>query len=111
MIKNLILAAQTEWEILNENTRRQILGYDDQIMMVKVEFDAGAIGYIHQHEHRQTTYVVSGIFEFTVGDQTSIVKQGDALYMQPNVPHGVKCIEKGILIDTFTPARQDFIQK
>ncbi len=94
---------------LNESTTRQILGYDDQMMLVKIDFEAGGIGYVHQHKHLQCTYVVCGVFEFQVGEKTKTVKAGDGLYMEPNVPHGVKCIESGTLIDTFSPARVDFL--
>ncbi|MDD4439220.1 MAG: cupin domain-containing protein, partial [Tissierellia bacterium] len=34
----------------------------------------------------------------------------DGLYIAPNVLHGTKCIEPGILIDCFSPMREDFIK-
>lgn len=106
---NFIFGDKAECIQINEGLNRQILGYNDQIMMVKIEFKTGTIGYAHTHLHSQTTYVVSGVFEFQVGEQIQIVKTGDGLFMEPNVLHGVKCIEEGILIDTFTPVRQDFL--
>ncbi len=107
---NFIFEDQTEWVQLNEMTRRQVLGYDEKMMLVKIEFKAGGIGYTHQHEHCQCTYVVSGTFEFQIGEETRLVKAGDGLYMEPNVLHGVKCIEEGVLIDTFSPLREDFLK-
>jgi len=107
---NFIFENQTEWVQLNEMTRRQVLGYDEKMMLVKIELKAGAIGYVHQHEHCQCTYVVSGAFEFQIGEETRLVKAGDGLYMEPNVLHGVKCIEEGVLIDTFSPIRLDFLK-
>jgi len=107
---SFIFGNETEWVQINEGMRRQILGYDKEMMLVKIEFKAGGIGYAHQHIHRQCTYVVSGVFEFQIGEETKIVKQGDGLYMEPNVLHGVKCLEEGILIDTFSPVREDFLQ-
>ncbi len=107
---NFIFENQTEWVQLNEGMRRQILGYDEKMMLVKIEFKTGAIGYVHQHEHWQCTYVVSGAFEFQIGEETRLVKAGDGLYMEPNVLHGVKCIEEGVLIDTFSPIRLDFLK-
>jgi quercetin dioxygenase-like cupin family protein len=108
--ENFIVGEETEWFQINDSIRRQILGFDDQMMLVKIEFKTGAIGYAHQHIHRQCTYVVSGVFEFQVGEETKIVKTGDGLYMEPNVLHGVKCLEEGILIDTFSPVREDFLK-
>lgn len=104
-----IFEDETVWENLNEGVRRQILSFDDHIMLVKVEFQIGAEGYLHTHPHRQCTYVASGVFEFTIGEETKLVKQGDALYMESDMVHGVKCLEAGILIDAFTPVREDFL--
>jgi quercetin dioxygenase-like cupin family protein len=107
---NFIFGEKADWFQVNEGMRRQILGYDDQIMMVKIEFKKSGIGYAHQHLHRQCSYVVSGVFEFQIGEKIRIVKPGDGLYMEPNVLHGVKCIEEGVLIDTFSPTRNDFLE-
>lgn len=79
-------------------------------MQVKVEFEEGAIGKMHSHPHTQLTYVLSGEFEFTIGGETKIVREGDTLYKLPNVEHGCVCRKKGVLLDTFTPMREDFIK-
>ena len=97
------------WHPAGDGIRRQILGYDDQIMLVKVEFEKGAIGSEHSHFHRQSTYVVSGVFEFTINGVTKTVREGDGVFVPPNAIHGDVCIEPGILIDTFSPTREDFI--
>ena len=108
--KNYLEESSIEWEQLNEGMRRQILGYDDQIMLVKIKFMTGAEGVVHSHVQSQCTYVVSGIFEFNINGINKIVKSGDGLYMEPNVLHGVKCLEAGLLIDTFSPLRSDFLK-
>jgi quercetin dioxygenase-like cupin family protein len=55
--------------------------------------------------------VASGKFEFTINGETKIVEAGDGVYMEPDVLHGCKCLEAGILIDCFSPMRQDFLKK
>ena len=88
---------------------RQIMAYDGQLMMVKVKFDKGAVGSMHEHYHSQATYVVSGKFELTIGDKKEILSAGDGYYVAPDELHGCVCIEAGILIDTFSPVRADFL--
>ena len=105
-----ILEKETEWENAGENVVRQIMGYNDDIMLVKVKFATGAVGTPHTHPHTQSTFVASGKFEFTVGGETKIVSAGDGLYMEPNVLHGCKCLEAGVLVDTFAPMRKDFLK-
>lgn len=109
--KTFVMESETPWEPAGEGVTRQIMGYDGQSMLVKVKFEKGAIGTPHAHYHTQNTYVVSGVFEFTVGDEKKVVKAGDGLYIEPDVVHGCVALEPGVLIDCFTPMRADFIGK
>jgi len=102
-------AEQMEWEDLGGGVSRKIMGWDNQIMMVKVKFENGAEGRPHQHFQTQTTYCAKGKFEFTVGDEKQVVKYGDGVYVPPNVLHGAVCLEEGVLIDGFSPVREDFL--
>ncbi|WNJ20475.1 cupin domain-containing protein [Pontibacter sp. G13] len=105
-----IFSQEIEWEQVAPKLKRKIYGYDDKIMMVKVAFEAGGVGEIHDHHHSQATYVESGVFEMTIGDEVKTLRAGDAFYIPPHVSHGCTCTEAGILIDVFSPMREDFIQ-
>ena len=107
---NFLFAEEIPWDDAGGGVVRQVLGYNDNIMMVKVSFKKGQVGAMHSHPHSQVTYVASGKFEFTVGDVTKIVEAGDALYKQPNIIHGCTCLEDGILIDCFNPMRDTFLK-
>ena len=109
--ENFIFAADTVWQDAGGGAQRQIMGYNDDIMMVKVSFKAGQAGALHTHPHSQVTYVASGKFEFTVGGVTKTVVAGDALYKQPGIEHGCICLEDGLLIDCFSPMRETFLSK
>ena len=100
---------ETPWEPVAEGLSRQIMGYDDKIMLVKAKFDTGAVGQLHKHYHSQVTYVASGEFEMTIGDDIRIIKEGDSYYIPPHEMHGCVCRKPGILIDIFSPAREDFL--
>jgi len=104
-----ILTKNMEWEVLGGGVSRKFLGYDNQIMMVQVKFNKGALGSPHQHFHTQATYVVSGKFEFTIDGQKQVVEGGDGVYIEPNLLHSAICLEEGMLIDTFSPVREDFL--
>lgn len=104
-----ILTDKMEWEELGGGVSRKFLGYDNQIMMVLVKFEEGALGAPHQHFHTQATYCVAGKFEFEIDGKKQIVKAGDGVYIQPNLLHSAVCLEEGILIDTFSPVREDFL--
>ena len=104
-----VITKDMEWEVLGGGVSRKFLGYDNQIMMVSVKFEEGALGSPHQHFHTQATYVVSGKFEFEINGVKQIVEAGDGVYIEPNLLHSAICLEEGQLIDTFSPVREDFL--
>lgn len=88
---------------------RQVLGHDPLLMMVRITFRRGAVGVLHEHHHRQVTYVEAGSFEATVDGRTTVLSAGDCFFVAPHAVHGVVALEDGALIDVFAPAREDFI--
>lgn len=101
---------QAGWEVTGPGVQRQVLGYDDKLMLVKVKFEKGGVGEPHSHPHAQASYVESGSFEMTIGDTKKIINKGDGYYVPPYTVHGCICLEKGMLVDSFSPCRWDFIQ-
>jgi quercetin dioxygenase-like cupin family protein len=45
----------------------------------------------------------------TIARETKVIKEGDSFYIAPNVPHGTRCLEAGVLLDVFSPIREDFM--
>jgi len=107
--KEFLFGKDIAWEEVGPGLKRQIMGYDDKIMLVKVDFQVGAVGQLHEHYHSQVTYVESGAFEMTIGDEVKVIRGGDSYYIPPHVMHGCTCIEAGVLIDVFSPHREDFM--
>ena len=102
-------SSETPWTPLGEGIERQILSHGPDLMLVCVRFAPGAVGAVHHHPHRQATYVVEGSFEVVVGNAKATLRAGDTFFAAADVPHGVKALEKGMLIDCFTPLRADFL--
>jgi len=98
-----------EWEQLGGGLSRQILGWDNQIMMVKVKFEKGTIASQHTHFHTQTSFCHSGKFEFIIAGEKHVIEAGDGLYIAPNLIHGAVCLEAGVVLDVFSPVREDFL--
>jgi len=100
-----------QWENVGSGVQRKILGYDKNIMLVLAKFDKDGVGYVHQHPHRQVTYVAKGKFEVQIKNEKKILTQGDCFYIPPDTDHGAVCLEEGLLIDVFNPYREDFLNK
>ena len=98
------------WQEIDKGVRRKIMAYDENLMIVKVQFEKDGVGAPHQHYHSQITHVESGIFEVQIDGKKKILSGGDAFYIPPNTVHGCVCLQSGILIDVFSPMREDFIK-
>jgi quercetin dioxygenase-like cupin family protein len=89
---------------------RRVLSESPEIMLVEVTFPADGVGAPHSHPHVQSTLVKSGRFEFTIDGTSFEVTAGDAFVIPSNAVHGCRALgEPGVLIDTFTPRRDDFL--
>jgi quercetin dioxygenase-like cupin family protein len=112
MNEPFVRGADAPWQDTNDvGMRRQILGHGPDLMLVRVEFDEGAVGALHHHPHRQASYVAAGRFAVTIDGERSELGVGDCFFVTADKVHGVEALEAGTLIDAFTPARLDFLGK
>lgn len=108
-LKNFFFNQDIPLDVLNDKISRKILAYNENMMVVEVHMEEGAIGAPHSHRHEQISYIIEGEFEFTIDGVKKIVKAGDSMYKQPHVVHGGVCLKKGYFLDIFTPHREDFL--
>lgn len=101
---------RAEAESGGKGVEKRVLAYSKDLMVVENSFRKGAVGKLHHHPHTQITYVKSGVFEFTIGDEKRVVREGDTLLKTDGVEHGCVCLEAGQLLDIFTPYREDFVE-
>ena len=108
--KVFIESSEVPWENNAPGMKRKIMAYDESLMLVRVEFEKGAVGALHSHYHTQITHVGRGVFEVEISGEKKMLRAGDVFYVPPHAIHGAVCIEPGVLIDVFSPMREDFIQ-
>lgn len=96
--------------IIKEKVKRTVKSYNDNLMVVEVNFSNNAIGEVHVHQQEQITYCLEGTFDYSIEDKVYRMEKGDTIYVPTNIKHGCVLIsEKGTLLDIFTPSRKDFI--
>ena len=98
--ENWKLSHELTTEQVKPGLQRQVMCYNDDIMLVKVI----------SHPHSQSSYILSGKFEYHCGDKVQILSAGDSFYAEPDMPHEAYCLEPGIIIDGFSPIREDFMK-
>jgi quercetin dioxygenase-like cupin family protein len=91
--------------------QRQVLAYGGALMMARFSFAAGAAAEWHSHLHEQVSYVVSGEVDFfTEGAEPVRLKAGASFYIPSNLKHRVVAIDPSVLVDIFSPQREEFLK-
>jgi quercetin dioxygenase-like cupin family protein len=57
------------------------------------------------------TYVESGEFDVYIDGDERRLGPGDSFFVRPNLEHGAVCRKAGVLVDVFSPAREDFLDE
>jgi quercetin dioxygenase-like cupin family protein len=84
--------------------------WGEKIMMSVVEIAANAVLPPHRHPHEQAGMVLEGEFDFTIGGETTTVKQGDFYIIPGDVEHSLVANDKpSLALDIFSPPREDYM--
>jgi quercetin dioxygenase-like cupin family protein len=89
--------------------RQYVVG--DQVMVARISMKRGCLVPQHSHRHEQISHVLSGVLRFTVDGKEITLGAGELLLIPPHVLHAAEALEDTVAIDTFTPPREDWIDK
>jgi quercetin dioxygenase-like cupin family protein len=92
--------------------RRLISG--ERAMLAQVSLKKGGVVPRHQHVHEQFTYVIEGALRLVIGDDgrdERTVTAGEVLHLPSNVWHAAEVLEDSLVLDVFSPPREDWLQK
>jgi quercetin dioxygenase-like cupin family protein len=106
---NFVRPSEAGWTPTEPGVKRRVLSYNDELMLVEVRFDKGAVGALHKHPHIQASYVVEGVFDVTVSGVTERLTKGQSFIAPSNELHGVVALEDSVLLDSFAPMRAEFL--
>ena len=88
--------------------RQMVVG--DRIMIVRFRFAPFLVTPEHSHPHEQVSMVISGRVRFFIEGEERIASAGDVLHFPSNCVHGATMMdEEVVLIDIFSPIREDFL--
>jgi len=96
-------------ERIAEGIERQMV-VGENLMICRFRFAPFLVTPEHDHPHEQMSIVVSGRVRFFIEGIERRASPGDVLHFPPNCWHGATMMdEEVILIDIFTPLREDFL--
>ena len=64
---------------------------------------------LHRHPQEQTGYLVSGHLRFTIAGVDHDLHPGASWMIPGNVEHGVRVPEDSVVIEVFSPPREDYL--
>jgi len=111
---NELQPQHTDWtsipvEQLEEGIQRQMI-VGERVMICRLRFAPHVVTPAHDHPHEQMTLVERGRVLFTIGNTQRVAKAGDVLHFPSGTWHGATMLEEEvILVDIFSPIREDFL--
>jgi quercetin dioxygenase-like cupin family protein len=90
--------------------KRRVLAYNEKLFLAEHEMMQGWTGTAHSHPHDQIVYVVRGHLKVTCQGKTVDVRTGDTFVVRGGVEHGASALEESLVIDVFTPCREDYLR-
>jgi quercetin dioxygenase-like cupin family protein len=96
-------------QITDHIARRFITG--DSVTIGRFELKQGGIVPAHAHANEQVSIVLSGVLLFRIDGRETVVKAGEVMQIPGHAEHSVEVLEDTLVIDVFTPVRQDWIDK
>ncbi len=100
---------ENPWIDIVPGIRRQTITTGATMYQMRARLDAGSRLPEHQHAQEQITHVISGRVRMIVAGTPHELGPGESLYLPGNVPHGAETIEDTLVIDTFSPPREDYL--
>jgi quercetin dioxygenase-like cupin family protein len=97
------------WIDIVPGIRRQTITTGATMYQMRARLDAGSRLPEHQHAQEQITHVIFGRVRMIVAGTPHELGPGESLYLPSNTPHGAETIEDTLVIDTFSPPREDYL--
>jgi quercetin dioxygenase-like cupin family protein len=96
-----------QWERLNDCVERRFFS-GERLTVAQFRLKAGCVVQRHSHPQEQITIVLEGLLEFEVGGRRFTAAAGDMVHVPPDVEHSVAAITDAVVVDAFSPPRDDW---
>jgi quercetin dioxygenase-like cupin family protein len=87
--------------------RRYLTG--ERVTVARFALGQGGVVPRHVHDNEQVSCVLSGVLKFQFDDREVVVGPGEVMQIPGGIPHAVTVLEDTVVIDMFSPVRQDWI--
>ena len=98
-----------EYKKLVEGVKYKTLVWGTKSSLSMFELDKGAVIPNHSHPNEQSGYLISGKIVFLIEGERFEAKPGDGWNLESHVEHGAEILEDSVIIEVFSPVREDYM--
>jgi quercetin dioxygenase-like cupin family protein len=100
---------ENPWIDISPGIKRQTITSGKTMYQMMAKLDAGSRMPEHKHPQEQIVHILEGRMKLIVSGVPRELKGGESFYLASNVPHGVETIVDTMVLDTFSPPRDDYL--
>jgi quercetin dioxygenase-like cupin family protein len=103
--------SENGYRLAIKGVERKTLVYGEKTLTAKFMLKKDSTIPLHAHPHEQAGYLLKGHLRFSVGTEKWDAQPGDAWCFPGGVEHGVEIMEDSVVIEVFSPVREDYLPK
>ena len=100
---------ENPWIDIAPGIRRRTIAHGASMYQMLAKLDAGSRMPEHKHPQEQIVHILEGRMRLIVSGVPHELEGGESFYLASNVPHGVETLEDTMVLDTFSPPRDDYL--
>jgi quercetin dioxygenase-like cupin family protein len=100
---------ESDYKTALEGVSFKTIAFGEKTHLTEFRLSEGTTVPKHVHPHEQTGYLVSGRMAFVIENEVFDAEPGDGWNIAGNVEHGVEVLEDSIVIEVFSPVREEYL--
>ena len=101
--------SDADYRELVDGVEMKTLAHGEKTLLAKFHLKKGAAIPLHEHIYEQTGFMVSGKMRFKIGTEQFECESCDTWCIPGDVPHGVAVLEDSVVVEVFSPVREDYL--
>ena len=101
---------EKQLRLLKDGVFMKPMAHEEKSLICEFLLKKGHLLPAHQHPYEQTGYLISGKLNFRIGKTWFPAEPGDSWCVPENIEHEVEVLEDSVVIEVFTPVREEYLK-
>jgi quercetin dioxygenase-like cupin family protein len=104
---NFLIPTEGAWHPAGDGIHRRVVHMNGMTVAL-MRLEAGLVtDAAHHHPHEQAAVVLQGRVRMVIGETARELSAGDGYLVPSNVHHHIEVLEEALVMDVFSPKRED----